>query len=791
MLGMASAVVVVTPLEAAAAAPSGWKEVARDTFTRTLSNSWGQAEAGGSYAVSASAGSSVKTSGSAGLVTISAGRTVSAALPSVVARDVYVADTMKVTSSNTITSDIFHGWAVRQQSDGSAYAVRLRLSSSGAASLGVSRLKGSTSTWLGGVNLPFTLMPGQAVRGEVEVAGTSPVAVKARVYPAGSAVPGWQMSVADSAAERIQTSGSVALREYAEVASSPVTVSRDDLTVSTPPLTDTGLVPPPSSGRGALPIGTANYPIPSGAIFVDVARGSDSNSGTQSSALRTVGAAIARARSGATVVLRAGTYHESVTVPSNKTLTFQAYPNEAVWFDGSTRVTNWARSGSTWVASGWTAEFSNSMGGTSWRSTMIDQNPMAADPDQVFVNGVALKQVGSSSSVTTGTFYVNDAANTITIGSDPTGKEVRASDLPQALQSSSPNTVVQGIGFRRYATGYERNGTVWLIGAGGAVRNVAVVDNATIGLRLSNGNKTVDRVTVERNGMLGIAGYKSDHSSITNSIVSNNNTENFKDVPVAGGIKLTAGRNLTVKNVETRNNLGTGIWFDVSCYNMTIVNNVSTNNRKHQIEVEVSDRGIIANNVATGGEDGIILFDAGNFRVFNNEVGGSKLFGIILSQDQRRQAAAGLYPEARDPRAPIPDPTMPWLTRNVVVSNNVFGNGGYFQWYALDKKTGIPVNQFNVTITGNLFNARLTKTDPTMVAWGKGGDNVTLERYETPAALAAAKNRSWLNAQTTSSKSLAAMAADKAAHASVAVPVPQDVASATGLVAGSRRLGVG
>ena len=86
------------------------------------------------------------------------------------------------------------------------------------------------------------------------------------------------------------------------------------------------------------------------------------------------------------------------------------------------------------------------------------------------------------------------------------------------------------------------------------------------------------------------------------------------------------------------------------------------------------------------------------------------------------------------------DPNIPWITQDIQMSNNVFGNGGAFQVYALDGKTNRAVDTWRLKINGNLFNKRVVKTNPTMVAWGKG-DNVTLERYETPALLAAAKTR--------------------------------------------------
>ncbi len=50
---------------------------------------------------------------------------------------------------------------------------------------------------------------------------------------------------------------------------------------------------------------------------------------------RTVKAAVAASASGRTIVLRKGTYHETVIIPKGKALTIQAYPREPVWFDGT------------------------------------------------------------------------------------------------------------------------------------------------------------------------------------------------------------------------------------------------------------------------------------------------------------------------------------------------------------------------------------------------------------------------------------------------------------------------
>jgi hypothetical protein len=75
-----------------------------------------------------------------------------------------------------------------------------------------------------------------------------------------------------------------------------------------------------------------------------------------------------------------------------------------------------------------------------------------------------------------------------------------------------------------------------------------------------------------------------------------------------------------------------------------------------------------------------------------------------------------------------------------------------------------------------------------MVAWGEG-DNITLQIYESPAALAAAKNPAWVNAQIAGTKRIEDMAPDKVSYQWAAKPIPQDVADATGLPADAELLG--
>lgn len=75
-----------------------------------------------------------------------------------------------------------------------------------------------------------------------------------------------------------------------------------------------GVPAAPQAATGAPAPGVSAYPVPANALFV-APDGSDRGPGTERHPLRTVTAAVKAARDGQTVVLRAGSYHESVTIP--------------------------------------------------------------------------------------------------------------------------------------------------------------------------------------------------------------------------------------------------------------------------------------------------------------------------------------------------------------------------------------------------------------------------------------------------------------------------------------------
>ena len=498
--------------------------LAQDGFDRTTSSGWGTAPTGGSWSVIGGSGSS--TAGSAATVRdIQAGRSLRANLAGVKAGDVDVASAFKVPSA----SEFYFSVEGRRQADGAAYRGRARVAANGELKTDVVRVTAAGEKVLAMDTTGMEVAPGQDVSVELEVTGTSPVTVKTRTWLTGGTVPAWAVSYTDTADNRITGAGSVGLWAYNTPGNSPVSVSATQFSSSavdpnppinpTPTPTPTGTPTPtdpttspsptgspstPTNGtegsgepeaplpmptRGSLPIGQASYPVAAGAVFVSPS-GSDTAAGTEAAPLATVTKALSKVKSGGQVVLRGGTYREYFIVPPGKDVAIQNYPGEAVWFDGSSPVTGFKASGSHWAVSGWTTQFDSSPtytkgepdGTTTGWQFINPAKPMAAHPDAVWVDGVEQAQVGSTSALKPGTFYVDYAGKKLYLGSDPAGKKVEASTMAQAVSLRAPGTVLRGIGFRRFADSVWMQGVITSYYTSQTIEIVVVQDPATAGI---------------------------------------------------------------------------------------------------------------------------------------------------------------------------------------------------------------------------------------------------------------------------------------------------------------------
>ncbi len=568
-------------------------------------------------------------------------------------------------------------------------------------------------------------------------------------------------------------------------------------TPTQPPTTETEVSPPsvvsatpepnaPASPRlvaGARPPGSLAYPVPGDAVYAIPANGTAGN-GTLTSPYQSAQTAVAKAPSGATVVLRGGVYHESVRVPFNKRLVIQPYPNEAVWFDGAAPVTGWVKNGSTWAVDGWNhifdkrVSFGQNKDESSW---FVDPAfPMAGHPDQVWVGGVELVQVGSEGAVTTGKFFVDRTDKRLVIGTDPAGKLVEASRIQKAIQIHGAGTTVRGIGIRRYAPHLALFGAVSYEVDDLTLENVTVLDSATIGIGGWGDRATMRNITVKGSGLLGLHGDAAPGLLIADSLFERNNDERFREQPVSGGVKLTNSEGVRVVNSVFHRNTTYGLWFDVSMRSVTITGNRLTDNGGAGLLYELSADAIIADNYfARNGKAALFLFDSNNVKVWNNTLDKNHR-SIQVLQDDRRNGHAALA--AR----------VPWVTSDIEVANNVITYGTNFcpvltqhlsnKWYGSD---------FGISSDANVFH-RATATDPSRFAcWADGAAGTksfdTLGAFSKHSGLETSSRLYEGSAIVTADGALTSQA--RTATTDVPRPLPADVAAEIGRAVGERSLG--
>lgn len=556
----------------------------------------------------------------------------------------------------------------------------------------------------------------------------------------------------------------------------------------------------PAAAAGAAAVGSAAYPVPAGAVHVST-RGNDGASGAANAPVRTISRGIAKAPAGGTVVVGGGTYRETLTI-EGKAVTVQNAAGEAVWLDGSQRVDGWVRDGSAWRRDGWKTRFDHSPTYTQgapdstqpyWQFVNPQTYPMAAHPDQVFVDGTALRQVKSRSQVASGTFYLDESTSKLYIGTDPTGRAVDASSTVKALSIRAAGSVVRGIGVRRYSPSVFHMGAVTVEAPKVRLENVVVADSATTGVSVLREDSVLNRVTVERSGMLGIHARFADRITFSAVKSTRNNVERFNVAPVSGGAKLGQTRGVTVRDSSFSGNYGPGLWEDMSVYNTVVRGSHFTDNTGDGLFLEISARAVVGDSLfARNTLAGIKVNNTSDVKIWNNTfIGGGRPLNLV--QDSRRNTDRNN--PAVDRRVPFPDPAMPWTLGPVVVRNNVLSQptpGGNCVLCVEDYSRQRTAEQMGISSNGNVYHRRDSATPTWLTVWSRGSANPSV--FTTLAQMTAAtgqerRGRELVGAAVVSAAGVPTASVAALAPA-VAEPLPADVAALIGRPAGSAHLGL-
>jgi hypothetical protein len=547
-----------------------------------------------------------------------------------------------------------------------------------------------------------------------------------------------------------------------------------DIVLSTPPVEDVVYA-------GALPLGTTAYAIPSTNIVYLSKTGNDSNSGTISSPKATLTSAVGAVTSGGTVVVRGGEYNEGYASPSGKAVTIQAYPGEVVWFDGSRVASAWTNNGNgTWTTA-YTENFAR------FAVDGYPGLPFRNYIDQCWVDGVALSQIEDATTPGAGQFSVNQAADTLTIGANPTGKEVRVSDITQFLIASGRVNLL-GIGVRRYSPpGVEGLNAMAFYGGTSedtVIENCWFTDSAMAGLAWSKSRFRVSQNTFQDCGYSGVMVTKSDGMTFNNNLIRRFNLNGWHGQPATGAIKITRSDSFEVYQnyTDTPAYDCPTIWLDVSNTRFKVYNNVTRGGEG--MNLELNDGGFyggvqytswIVNNDTKNIHPGC----NGNISYWNNRLAGYNL-GLNIKQDRGMNTGAG------DNRTPE---ECPWINQNLEVVNNEWGApdpaGNYkIQFLAYDDQ---PKYRRGLDMFDRIEGNRFYTTPPGSMAQ-MGKIDGFRETYNTPAALDAAPaivgDNSCVGPNRQGSGPLTA-----ADHAG-AVPMPAVVAEMMNLPVGTKLVGL-
>jgi len=443
---------------------------------------------------------------------------------------------------------------------------------------------------------------------------------------------------------------------------------------------------------GAVPLGETAYLVPVDARWVSP-DGDDAGPGTAEQPWRTLGHAVVTAPGGSTVVLRGGTYPETVEVPATRRLTLQAAPGEAVWMSGSDEVTGWVAEGGAWVRPDFVSPFT---AGSLDPSLVNATFPMAGDPDMAFLDDAPLRQVGTRAAVVPGTFFVDDLARALVIGDDPTGRRVEVAVRAEALNVKSEGSLVRGIGFRHYATHISRLGAVKARAAGITFENDVFADNAAAGLSVMAPDASVLSSTATGNGQLGIHADGADRLVVRDTLLRGNNRERFAAVASSGGIKITRSDGVALRDNLAEDNLAHGLWMDMGSDGGTIVRNVSRRNFASGIIIEMSLGEVVASNVSADNEAGIIIAETSTVEIWNNTLVGNVRSVTVV--DGRRE----------------PQPVDITLRNNVLAPRDTGSRPSLIVDDVTRTRSGADMR---VTSDRNAYYRRSTADAPYLAAW--------------------------------------------------------------------------
>ena len=343
---------------------------------------------------------------------------------------------------------------------------------------------------------------------------------------------------------------------------------------------------------------TVNEGLETVSIYVDGVNGSDSNPGTQTAPLKTIGAGISMAVNnnhnsiGSRVIIKPATYRESLSVgkgsrSTSLPMTFEAATNGTVIVSGADVWTGWtAYSGNSQI---YTRSWPYNWGVCRGDAQAPTEQDIVMRREMLIVNKKPMTEVLSLSAMRPGTFFPNESNSTVYVW-PPSGTNMSTATVEVStrdnlfIDAGQSNVVVRGLTFQ-YANSCHQNAAVSVVNNAQNVimdSDSFIWNNAT-GLVLNGSvNKfTVKNSVANHNGQMGF-GTSTVKSGLWQSDTTSYN--NWRGAQGAfyswdtGGTKFLLDHDSTFTNFTTAYNQAHGFAFDTDNKNVTLTNFVSVSN---------------------------------------------------------------------------------------------------------------------------------------------------------------------------------------------------------------------
>jgi parallel beta-helix repeat protein len=267
------------------------------------------------------------------------------------------------------------------------------------------------------------------------------------------------------------------------------------------------------------------------------------------------------------------------------------------------------------------------------------------------------------------------------LAEDPTASVVEIGTREQAIFFNSvPGSRLEGIGVRHYATAPGNRAAIEIRGGGVALVDVDVMENSNAGIQAIGPGIELLGVTARGNGRLGVNAHQADGLIVRDGTFTRNNNEGQAFGGAAGGLKVTASRDIVVEGTTSSDNGGSGIWIDMSSVGITISGNTTDHNSKAGVYVEVSAQAVVDGNHATGNALGIEIAESNDVVVRGNVVT-SNTRGLWVVDSHRDgetcvdRGIGAVYTPPIDSRFGCQWPTVRWNIDNVEVTGNTLVGG--------------------------------------------------------------------------------------------------------------------